>query len=207
MSQLPILRLARQVIYGNAIKRPEMNADRNENESTPETSIGFPPITGPDARILILGSLPSRRSMEVSEYYAHPRNAFWRIMRELVGAEGEYDERCRRLIEAGIAVWDVLHSSVRPGSLDADIRMDTAMPNDFAGFFARYPGVRRVGLNGRKAEEIFRRRVVPKLDAPLPELVSLPSTSPAHAAMSFDKKLEIWRSMLVSMGSLSGEQQ
>ena len=175
-----------------------MDNDADDNRSSPETSTGFPPIAGPDARILILGSLPSRRSLEVSEYYAHPRNAFWRIMRELVGAEGEYAERCRSLIEAGIAVWDVLHSSVRPGSLDADIRMDTARPNDFAAFFARHPGVRRVGLNGRKAEEIYRRRVLPKLDTPSPELVSLPSTSPAHAAMSFDKKLGIWRSMLAA---------
>ncbi len=184
-----------------------MNTDTDEYEADAETSTGFPPIAGADARVLILGSLPSRRSLEVSEYYAHPRNAFWRIMRELVGADGEYEDRCRRLVEAGIAVWDVLHSSVRPGSLDADIRMDTARPNDFAAFFARYPGIQCVGLNGRKAEEIFRRRVVPQLEPPLPELVSLPSTSPAHAAMSFDKKLKIWRSMLVQTGSLSGEQE
>lgn len=169
-----------------------MNTDSDNQES----STGFPPIAGPDARILILGSLPSRRSLEVGEYYAHPRNAFWRIMGELIGAKGDYAERCERLTEAGIAVWDVLCSSVRPGSLDADIRIDTAKPNDFAGFFARHPGVRRVGLNGRKAESLYRRLVLPELDAPSRDLIPLPSTSPAHAAMPFDKKLEIWRSML-----------
>ncbi len=169
-----------------------MNAESNKQQS----SIGFAPIAAPDARILILGTLPSRRSLELSEYYAHPRNAFWRIMGELVGAEGDYPARCRALTDAGIAVWDVLRSSVRPGSLDADIRMDTARPNDFAGFFARHPGVRRVGLNGRKAEDMYRRLVLPELDTASQELVSLPSTSPAHAAMTFDKKLEIWRSML-----------
>ena len=168
-----------------------MSTDSDNEES----STGFPPIAGPDVRILILGSLPSRRSLEVSEYYAHPRNAFWRIMGELIGAKGEYAERCERLTEAGIAVWDVLRSSVRPGSLDTDIRMNTARPNDFAAFFVRHPGICRIGLNGRKAEDLYRRLVLPKLDAPSQDLIPLPSTSPAHAAMSFDKKLEIWRSM------------
>ncbi len=172
-----------------------------------KSSVGFAPIASPDARILILGSLPSRRSLEVSEYYAHPRNAFWRIMGELLGAAGDYPERCRTLTNHGIAVWDVLHSSVRPGSLDADIRLETAMPNDFAGFFAAHPKVRAVCFNGRKAEELYRRLVLPELDEPGHELGSLPSTSPAHAAMSFDKKLGIWRSMLERMGPLSGEQK
>ena len=169
-----------------------MNTDADNRES----STGFPPIAAPNARILILGSLPSQRSLEVSEYYAHPRNAFWKIMQELADAQGDYAARCGKLIDAGIAVWDVLQSSVRRGSLDADIQMDTAKPNDFAGFFARHPDVRRVGLNGRKAEDIYRRLVLPTLEDPQQELVSLPSTSPAHAAMPFDKKLEIWRSML-----------
>lgn len=184
-----------------------MGKDADENEPTGEASIGFPPIARGDARILILGSLPSQRSLEMSEYYAHPRNAFWRIMGELVGAEGEYSARCKALMDAGIAVWDVLHSSVRPGSLDADIRMETARPNDFAGFFERHPDVRRVGLNGRKAEDIFRRQVLPDLDAASPELVSLPSTSPAHAAMSFANKLEIWRSMLAGEITMTGEKE
>ncbi len=177
----------------------------NTNDGT--SSTGFPPIAGSDARILILGSLPSRCSLEVSQYYAHPRNAFWRIMEALVGAEGDYPARCRALTAAGIAVWDVLQSSVRPGSLDADIRLDTARPNDFAAFFDRHPGVRRVGLNGRKAEELYRRLVLPELTLPAQELIALPSTSPAHAAMSFDKKLEIWRSMLAPISAQSGERE
>ncbi len=184
-----------------------MGKDADENEPTGEASIGFPPIARGDARILILGSLPSQRSLEMSEYYAHPRNAFWRIMQELAGATGSYAERCRRLTEQGIAVWDVLHSSVRPGSLDADIRMETARANDFAGFFAAHPGVRRVCFNGRKAKEMYRRFVLPGLQEPEHELVPLPSTSPANAAMSFDKKLQIWRSMLEQVGSLEGEQK
>jgi hypoxanthine-DNA glycosylase len=166
----------------------------SDNQAPP--SIGFEPISSANARILILGSLPSQRSLEAGEYYAHPRNAFWRIMAELLGASGDYEAACRALNEAGVAVWDVLQSSVRPGSLDADIKDATAMANNFPAFLERHPRISRIGFNGRKAEDLFRRLALPHIDASRIRLFSLPSTSPAHAAMSFDKKLEIWRSML-----------
>ncbi len=164
---------------------------------SPGSSTGFSPIVGTDPTTLILGSLPGVRSIEAGEYYAHARNAFWPIMRELYGIEGGYAERCAQLTQHGIAVWDVLRSSVRPGSLDSDIQFETAAANDFAGFFAAHPKLVRIGFNGRKAEDLYRRLVLPKAGKPTHELVSLPSTSPAHAAMPFDKKREIWRSMLV----------
>lgn len=161
-----------------------------------QSSAGFPPIAAADAKILILGSLPSRRSLAESEYYAHRQNAFWRIMSELLGINGDYESRCEQLTRTGIAVWDVLASSVRPGSMDADIRLDSAQQNDFEGFLAAHVGIQRIGFNGRKAEQLFRGLVVPELATPLPQLISLPSTSPAYAAMSFDDKLEAWASRL-----------
>ena len=91
-------------------------------------SQGFPPVAREDAQILVLGSLPGVRSIEMQQYYAHAQNAFWEIMRGLFAIEGDYAQRCQQLIEHRIAVWDVLQSSVRPGSLDADIRMDSAAP-------------------------------------------------------------------------------
>lgn len=157
---------------------------------------GFPPIAAANARILILGSLPGQTSLAASEYYAHRQNAFWRIMSALLGVNGDYQSRCGQLTGAGIAVWDVLASSERPGSMDADIRLDSAQPNDFAGFLAEHAGITRIGFNGRKAEHLFRRLVIPKLEPPLPQLVSLPSTSPAYAAMSFNDKLELWAGRL-----------
>ena len=160
-------------------------------------SVGFAPISGDGARILILGSLPGVASLDAVEYYAHPQNAFWKIMHRLFAVEGDYATRCRQLIDQRIAVWDVLASSVRPGSLDSSIQLSTAAPNDFAKFLSDQPDIQRIGFNGKTAERLFRRRVVPTLGLPLPELVGLPSTSPAHASMSFDRKLEIWRSMLV----------
>ena len=161
-------------------------------------SAGFPPIASTDAKILILGSLPGQRSLEATQYYAHRQNAFWRIMAELFGVKGDYQSRCRQLMAHRIAVWDVLASSVRPGSMDADIRLDTAEANDFAGFLSEHIQIERICFNGRKAEQMFRKLVVPVLTGTLPNLVSLPSSSPAYAALSFDKKLEIWTGMLVT---------
>ncbi|MCH8159542.1 MAG: DNA-deoxyinosine glycosylase, partial [Proteobacteria bacterium] len=81
-------------------------------------SEGFPAIARPDATLLILGSLPGQRSIDAGQYYAHPQNAFWKIMSSLYGIDGSYQQRCAQLIERRIALWDVLASSVRPGSLD-----------------------------------------------------------------------------------------
>lgn len=161
-----------------------------------DASHGFAPIAAADARLLILGSLPSQRSLQADQYYAHPRNAFWPIMHSVIGAEGDYRRRCAALRAAGIAVWDVLAAAVRPGSLDADIRSDALEPNDFRGFLDAHPHVRCILFNGRKAETLFRRLVLPALKDDELELGLLPSTSPAHAAMPFSQKLEIWRSMI-----------
>ena len=159
-------------------------------------SIGFPPIAAEDARILILGSLPGVASIEAVEYYAHPQNAFWRIMYELFAIDGDYDSRCRQLIDNRIAVWDVLASSVRPGSMDADIQLASAKPNDFKKFFENHKDIESVCFNGKTAERLFRRLVMPEFAGFDAELIGLPSTSPAYATMSVEHKVENWRSML-----------
>ncbi len=165
-------------------------------------STGFPPIVDARARVLILGSMPGVASLEAGQYYAHERNAFWPIMGELFGAGFDlpYEERTERLREAGIAVWDVLKSCHRPGSLDSAIDDSTAVVNDFGSFFRRHRRVRRVLFNGHKAATVYRKKVLPDvtLKAPYLEHSRLPSTSPAHAAMRFDAKLEAWRTGLCS---------
>lgn len=162
-----------------------------------ERSQGFPPVASVDARSLVLGSLPGARSIAEQQYYAHPQNAFWRIMRELFGIEGDYETRCVQLNANGIALWDVLHSSVRPGSMDADIRMGSAAVNDFAAFFAAHPDIRTVAFNGKKAEQLFTRFVEPEVRITGVRRVALPSTSPAYASMPFSGKLKLWRDALV----------
>jgi TDG/mug DNA glycosylase family protein len=159
-----------------------------------QPSSGFAPIANPDAQILVLGSLPGQQSLSAAEYYAHPHNAFWKIMRELVGARGSYDARCEALQKHGIALWDVLAESVRPGSLDADIRMPTAKPNDFTMLFRRCPDIGRVCFNGQKAAAMYQRLV--GMDLHQVEFVTLPSTSPAFASMRFEEKLRVWRAAL-----------
>ncbi len=158
-----------------------------------DSSTGFAPIVRSNASILILGSLPSERSLQAGQYYAHPQNAFWRIMRDLTGAEGAYEERCATLVDHGIALWDVLRQSVRPGSMDADIDLETAACNDFDGFLSAHRHIALICFNGKKAAQLFQRFVVVD-KAYLPgRFGTLPSTSPAYASMTYDDKLARWR--------------
>ena len=159
-------------------------------------SRGFAPIAAASARVLILGSLPGQESLRRREYYAQPRNAFWTIMGALYGAGPElgYAERGRRLIEAGLALWDVCAAADRPGSLDASIVAASVRVNDFAGFYRLHPQLVRVCFNGATAAILYRRRVLPGLPAAFAALplAQLPSTSPAHAALSPRAKLARW---------------
>jgi TDG/mug DNA glycosylase family protein len=162
-------------------------------------SRGFPPIARKDARVLVLGSLPGQESLRRREYYAQPRNAFWSIMGELFGAAPAlpYARRVARLRARQVAVWDVCARAHRAGSLDTAIVRASVVVNDFGAFFAAHPRIRLVCLNGAKAEELYRRCVLPALPAPAASLplLRLPSTSPAHAARPFAAKLAAWRAL------------
>lgn len=164
------------------------------------TDTGFTYVARADARILILGSMPSTASLAATQYYAHPRNAFWPIMGELLGFDAAipYAERLRHLRENGVALWDVVHRCHRPGSLDASIRPDSVETNDFSAFFAGHARIRAVYFNGGTAASLYRRHVLPRLAAPWQDVprYRLPSTSPAHAARSFADKLAAWRCIL-----------
>jgi len=157
--------------------------------------VSFPPVARPDARLLILGTLPGVESLRQSQYYANRNNAFWRIMGELAGAGPElpYEQRLARLTEAGFALWDVCANATRPGSLDADI--SNMVPHDFAGFLAAHPEVGLICFNGQHAAKLFARHVLANLPEAAREIAckTLPSTSPAHAAMRFEQKLVLWR--------------
>ena len=165
-----------------------------------ELSVGFPPIADTAARVLVLGSLPGRKSLEMREYYAQPYNAFWRIMGELAGAGPDlaYPERLVRLRACGIAVWDVLQAGEREGSLDSAIVPASIVVNDFNAFFERHRNVRTICFNGNTAAMLFKRKVLPGLGAQWAaiERRSLPSTSPAHASLRFEQKLERWAAAL-----------
>jgi len=159
----------------------------------------FLPIARRDAELLILGSLPGRKSLEMQQYYAHPQNVFWKLITQILGADWPlpYARRVKILTSHRIALWDVLAAAERPGSLDSSIVHASALANDFVAFFRAHPHIRRVYFNGRKAEEMYRRYVLPGLSAEFAGLryVSMPSTSPAHAGMTFAKKLESWKTI------------
>ena len=158
---------------------------------------GFPPIAAADARVLILGSMPSVASLAKRQYYGHPQNAFWPIMGRLFGAGPDvpYELRVAILCKAGVAVWDVLRQCERPGSLDTAIRIDSERPNDFRKFLRQHPRIATIFFNGQKAETAFRRHVPADLKVLKREFdfVRLPSTSPAHAGRSFSEKLAAWK--------------
>lgn len=163
----------------------------------------FPPIENTRARVLILGSMPGGASLAATQYYAHPQNLFWRIVCDLLGASPglAYTGRMRLLKANGIALWDVLQSCVRQGSLDSSIEEASIVVNDFAAFYRRHPRIERVFFNGAKAEAAYRRYVARSVEAiGRPRVYArLPSTSPAHAALSFEKKRAAWRAVRTTM--------
>lgn len=167
---------------------------------TAERVRSFAPVASADARVLVLGSMPGVASLAAGQYYAHPQNRFWSIMGRLLGFDPSatpYVQQTRYLTEAGIALWDVLQSCERPGSLDSAICRETQVVNDLPGFLAAHPHIRRVYFNGAHAEQTFRRYVRPLLPSDIAlEYVRLPSTSPAHASLSFDDKLAHWQQVI-----------
>lgn len=159
-------------------------------------SHGFEAVARPDARVLILGSLPGQVSLRERQYYAQPRNDFWKLMGALAGAAPElaYPQRLDALKARRIALWDVCASAQRPGSLDASIRDASVVTNDFGTFLHAHPGIQLICFNGRKAADLYRRFVLSGLPVPMQAIrrETLPSTSPAHAAMRFSDKLARW---------------
>jgi len=157
----------------------------------------FPPLADVRAAQLVLGSMPGKASLRANQYYAHPRNAFWPIIAEVFGIPVSlpYAQRCRRLLQQRVAVWDVLKTCTRTSSLDSDIDETSIVTNDFRAFFAGHGGIRRIYFNGAAAERMFCRYVLPTLDERVAKVrrLRLPSTSPANASYSFERKLAHWR--------------
>ncbi|HSC13193.1 MAG TPA: DNA-deoxyinosine glycosylase [Rhodanobacteraceae bacterium] len=161
----------------------------------------FPPQVAPDCVLLILGTVPSVRSLELRQSYGHKHNLFWPFMGELfdAGPELAYAERVARLQRHGVGIWDVLERCERPGSLDSAIVRDSEVANDIPALLATHPGIRAIALNGGKAQQSFRRHIVPRFDATLRARITqldLPSTSPANASIPRARKLELWRQLL-----------
>ena len=165
----------------------------------------FPPSAAPGAKVLLLGSMPGEESLRRGEYYAHPRNAFWKIMGILFDFDPAlpYPERERLAVlrGRGIALWDTLRSCRRTGSLDSGIR--EPVPNDIPGLLRDYPSIEHIYCNGTASYE-FLRRCLPEVFHGPRSVTRLPSTSPAAALYSFEHKLEAYRVIAETLASLSG---
>lgn len=158
-----------------------------------ETKSSFPAVADTRTRLLILGSLPGEISLAHAQYYAHPRNQFWRLMETVIEqplAEVAYAERLAILLAAGVGVWDVIASAERLGSLDTNIRNHQS--NALADLAATLPELRAIAFNGGKASSLGRKQLGPE---PGYALITLPSSSPAHAALSFERKRAEWKAL------------
>lgn len=152
---------------------------------------GLAPVLDENTRIIVLGSFPGAASLAAGQYYAHPRNQFWRLISVIVGedlAALPYQNRLPRLLSHGIGMWDVLGECEREGSLDANIRKPAA--NDFDRLRYLCPLLQTVGFNGQTSGKFAPQFVTAGY-----RTIVLPSSSPAHMSMSFDEKLAIWRTL------------
>jgi hypoxanthine-DNA glycosylase len=160
----------------------------------------FAPVDPPDARVLILGTMPGVESLRQQQYYGHPQNAFWHIAGDLFGAGRDlpYTKRLDRLRKSKVALWDVIARCHREGSMDQDIEEDTLEPNNFQGLFKRCPRIRAVFFNGTNAARLYRRFVLPGLPQRYAQLhmETLPSSSPANARLTRGQKRAKWRRVL-----------
>jgi hypoxanthine-DNA glycosylase len=152
----------------------------------------FPPVVAPDTRVLVLGSLPGEKSLEVQRYYAHPQNRFWHLVGKVIDVELEpleYEARLAALLKAKVGLWDTVASAWRTGSLDASIR--EAEHNPLAELAASLPELRAVGFNGKTSARIGMAQLATSGLA----LIALPSSSPAHAAMPLAQKEKLWSAL------------
>ena len=161
---------------------------------------GFPPIENENAELLILGSMPSEESLRARQYYAHPRNAFWPIMMDLLGGriDLDYEDQAQLLVDNRIALWDTLKSCIRSGSLDSAIVDTSIETNDFNAFFRHHENIRHIFFNGQKSRQVYSNYVLPGLSESFRSIESsvLPSTSPAMASLNRRKKTDAWRAIL-----------
>ena len=160
---------------------------------------GLPPAVDARCALLVLGSFPGVASLRAQQYYGHPRNQFWPLLGAIWGVDlmaMAYTQRLAAAQARGLGLWDVYASCQRPGSLDANIRH--AQLNDLASLRERAPGLRLLAHNGGESARA-RRHTMATWGLGLPVL-ALPSSSPAHASWSFDRKLQAWRAAFEQAG-------
>lgn len=153
-------------------------------------SYSFSPISSPDSKMLILGTMPGTKSLELNQYYGHSQNNFWKFMFTIFNEDfaADYETKKALLLKNKIALWDVLQYCDRVGSLDSAIKNEIA--NDFESFLKLHPNIKTILFNGQKAAAFFKKYIHLKKEY---TLITLPSTSPANAGKTFQSKLDEWK--------------
>lgn len=165
----------------------------NQIVTTTNTKASFDPISNSDTTILILGTIPGDKSLELGEYYGHSRNRFWKIISTITDNDLplSYSDKKGLLLKSKIGVWDVAHKANRKGSLDIAIKNEE--PNDLDGFIAKHENLKVVGFNGKKSEALFDK-YFDRTDSL--KYISLPSSSPANTRIDFDNICQLWRQLI-----------
>ena len=209
MARLQVLRAAAgqapdtsEVLPGRVVRAADTDSppspDANPDASPDPWLEGLPPVVGPDTRLVVLGSFPGVSSLKAQAYYAHPRNQFWPLLSVLMRTDFlslPYAERLVAMVQRGVGLWDVYRQCRRVGSLDSAIR--NAEFNDLASLLERAPRLRGLAHNGGESARAMRRTA--GLGLPV---WALPSSSPANASWSFERKLEAWRQAFEAAGVL-----
>jgi hypoxanthine-DNA glycosylase len=163
------------------------------NATSTPTKTSFDPISNADTTVLILGTMPGDKSLELGEYYGHSRNRFWKIISAITNNElpHNYSDKKALLLKTKIGIWDIAHKVNRKGSLDSAIEDEE--PNDLGNFIARHKNLKAIGFNGIKSQSLFDKYFDKKIGI---KYISLPSTSPANTGIDFDNICKQWRQIL-----------
>lgn len=192
----PIVTFASKVATTSTTKIPATKkvVDQVVSKSTEtHTKTSFDPISNADTTILILGTMPGDKSLEIGEYYGHPRNRFWKIISAITENDLPltYSDKKELLIKSKIGIWDVAHKANRKGSLDSAIEDEE--PNDLGDFILRQKNLKVIGFNGAKSQALFDKYFDRKGEI---KYISLQSTSPANTGIDFGNICKQWRQLL-----------
>jgi len=171
------------------IVEPTSNKEISKINTSAHKVSGLAPIEDGDCRILILGTMPGVESLRQQAYYANPSNLFWKLIAVVTGetAPDSYEDKKVYLRRHKVALWDMCQVCNRAGSLDSNISNE--VPNDIKSFIAVHPNVKVIGCNGKESARMFRKYMVGIENV---EFIPLPSSSPANAGVSLEKKVDAW---------------
>ena len=194
LTQFMVLILSKELSFNKRIHYDQMGkASAKEKRKPIPIKTSFPPIADSDTTVLILGSMPGDKSLELHEYYGHSRNRFWKIISTITNNDLPltYPDKKALLLKSKMGVWDVVHTANRKGSLDSAI--ENEVPNDLDNFTAKLKNLKVIAFNGAKSQALFDKYFERKNGI---KYLSLPSTSPANAGIDFDTIYKRWLQIL-----------